>query len=216
MDKGGHDGSVPRGGTGIEVRELRRAELPAAVEVIARGMRDNPIHLAAYGTDPEQRLHCHARLIRALLTAKPEMQLLGATRDGRLVAVAGVSPAETCQPTPRQLLRMLPQLTLLGPRAALRVRAWTNTWAAYDPTESHVHLGPVAVDAHLQGSGIGTVLLKEHCRRLDETQQASYLETDKPANVRFYDRFGFRTIGQAQVLGVPNWFMRRAPQGRHP
>lgn len=35
------------------------------------------------------------------------------------------------------------------------------------------------------------------------------LETDKSENVRFYDRFGFTVRGQAEVIGVQNWFMQR-------
>jgi hypothetical protein len=27
--------------------------------------------------------------------------------------------------------------------------------------------------------------------------------------VRFYERFGFTIIGEQNVLGIPNWFMRR-------
>jgi ribosomal protein S18 acetylase RimI-like enzyme len=34
--------------------------------------------------------------------------------------------------------------------------------------EPHVHLGPLAVDAHLQGQGIGSLIMREHCRRLDD------------------------------------------------
>jgi ribosomal protein S18 acetylase RimI-like enzyme len=195
----------------IEVRALRPAELPAAVGVIARGMRDNPVHRAAYGPDPARRLRCHARLIRALLAASPDLHVLGATREGALLAVAAEAPAGTCRLTPWRLLRMLPHLAHLGPRTAVRVRAWTRTWAAHDPTEPHVHLGPVAVDAHLQGRGLGTILMREHCRRLDETRQAGWLETDKPANVAFYQRFGYEVAGHAEVLGLPTWFLRRAP-----
>lgn len=36
-----------------------------------------------------------------------------------------------------------------------------------------------------------------------------YLETDKAVNVTLYERFSFVVIGQEEVLGVPNWFMRR-------
>ena len=39
--------------TAAEVRDLRRDEHPAAVGVLARGMRDNPLHVAALGPDPE-------------------------------------------------------------------------------------------------------------------------------------------------------------------
>jgi hypothetical protein len=38
-----------------------------------------------------------------------------------------------------------------------------------------------------------------------------YLETDRPSNVRFYERFGFDVVGEGQVLGLPNWYMRREP-----
>jgi predicted N-acetyltransferase YhbS len=88
-----------------------------------------------------------------------------------------------------------------------------STWAGHDPDEQHVHLGPLAVDAHLQGRGIGSQIMREHCRRLDAAQHVGYLETDKPENVRFYERFGYEVTGTAPVIGVPNWFMRREPRG---
>ena len=75
--------------------------------------------------------------------------------------------------------------------------------------DDHVHLGPVAVDSHLQGQGIGSQMMREHCRRLDALRELGYLETDKPENVRFYERFGFEVIEEAPVIGVSNWFMRR-------
>ena len=37
----------------------------------------------------------------------------------------------------------------------------------------------------------------------------SYLETDKYQNVRFYRKFGFEVIAQAEALEVPTWFMSR-------
>ena len=40
----------------------------------------------------------------------------------------------------------------------------------------------------------------------------AYLETDKPQNVAIYERFGFRTVAEDQMLGIPNWFMVRAQQ----
>ena len=70
----------------------------------------------------------------------------------------------------------------------------------------------MAVDAGLQGRGIGSRLLEEYCARVDAAGEAAYLETDKPANVRFYERFGFETVGEQVVLGSPSWFMRRAPR----
>jgi GNAT superfamily N-acetyltransferase len=158
------------------VRDLVPQETQAAVGVLARGMRDNPLHVAAYGQDPDRRLRCHARLMRAFLGIFGAQELISAHRDGTLVAVAGVAPARTCQPTAGQRLRMVPTLVALGPGTAARVGKWLSTWARQDLDEPHLHLGPVAVDAHLQGQGIGTIIMREHCRRADTAGAVSYLD----------------------------------------
>lgn len=198
----------------IEVRDLRREEVPEAVDVLARGMRDNPLHVAAYGDDPERRYRRHARMMRALFRAVPAQQPICAVRDGTLLGVTGVAPVGTCQPTAVQRLRLLPSLLPLGPRTLARVGRWLSVWTKRDPDEPHVHLGPVAVDAHLQGQGIGSLMMQEHCRRLDAAGDVGYLETDREENVGFYERFGFEVTGEERVLGVPNWFMRRPARAR--
>lgn len=194
----------------IEVRDLRPEEVSAAVGVLARGMRDNPLHVAAYGTDPEWRLRCHERLMRAVLTGSPALEPICAVRDATVVGLTGVAPPGACQPTVGQRLRMLPTMATLGPRTAGRVVRWVSMWAERDPEERHVHLGPLAVDSHLQGRGIGSLIMREHCRRLDGAGEVGYLETDEAENVRFYERFGYEVVGEQPVLGVPNWFMRRS------
>ncbi|GAA4283942.1 hypothetical protein GCM10022261_14730 [Brevibacterium daeguense] len=194
----------------IEVRQLERTELPAAISVIARGMRDNPLHIAAYGPYPQRRLKCHSRLIRARFNATPDMPIFGAFDGDQLLAVAAEAPVGTCRLSPRQFAREAPRLVGLGPRTALRVGRWVSTWADFDPPEPHVHLGPVAVDARLQGRGLGTTIVQHHCRRLDESGRMGYLETDKEVNVRFYERFGYQVVREAAVLGVPTWFMERS------
>jgi ribosomal protein S18 acetylase RimI-like enzyme len=47
------------------------------------------------------------------------------------------------------------------------------------------------------------------CAQMDAARDDAYLETDKPINVRFYERFGFRVIGEEEILGVTNYFMHR-------
>jgi ribosomal protein S18 acetylase RimI-like enzyme len=49
---------------------------------------------------------------------------------------------------------------------------------------------------------------------MNEVGEASYLETDKEINVRFYERFGFEVIGEEEVLGVRNWYMYRRARKR--
>jgi len=195
----------------VAIRELRETDLPAAVGIIARGMRDNPIHIAALGAEAEER---SGRLTRMFTVALPiflsKGVVLGAFHGEALVGIAGMIPPGKCQPSMKDKLALLPRIVpAVGSGAFTRVGRWTATWARHDPAEPHWHLGPVAVDAHLQGKGIGTVLLNEYCSRLDAREAVGYLETDKEANVRFYERFGFVTVGRENVLEVPNWFMRR-------
>jgi ribosomal protein S18 acetylase RimI-like enzyme len=198
------------------VRELEAVEIPAAVGVVARGMRDNPLHIAALGADAEAR---GARLIRLFTVALPMILakgvVLGAFDGDSLVGVAGMVAPGRCQPSATHKLTVLPRIIpAIGPAGFARVGRWMGTWAQHDLAEPHWHLGPVAVDSHLQGRGIGTLLLSEYCARLDRLNAVGYLETDKPTNVAFYEKFGFQTIGAAPVLNMPNWFMRRAPSAK--
>jgi ribosomal protein S18 acetylase RimI-like enzyme len=138
--------------------------------------------------------------------------VLGAFIDGTLVGVCVMVRPGRCQPRLLDKIQLVPALLGGGGVAlTLRVIKWTSQWSARDPDTGHWHLGPVGVDRALQGRGIGSRLLAEFCARMDAIPSASYLETDKPENVAFYEKFGFQTIGDAAVLGVPNWFMVRTP-----
>jgi ribosomal protein S18 acetylase RimI-like enzyme len=179
-------------------------------------MRDNPNNIAAFGADPSRRERCLRRLFAGLFAAMHQQQPLCALSDGRLVGVGGVAPPGSCQPTGRERLRIAPSILLAGPRSALRVLRWTGAWAERDPDEPHVHLGPLAVEPRLQGMGIGSRILTEHCGRLDELGQVGYLETDKPENMVLYERFGYEVIGEAEIIGVRNWFALRPQQQKTP
>ena len=175
-------------------------------------MRDNPLHLAAFGEDPERRRRQLGRFFRGFFRVMSSQMPIGAhDGGGALVGVTGIAPPGTCQPGFVDELRLLPTMLGLGPRASARLLRWIGAWAKHDPVEPHSHLGPLAVDAHLQGRGIGTRILVEYGDRLDRAGELGYLETDKPENVRLYERHGFRVIVDEPVLGVTNWFMRREP-----
>jgi hypothetical protein len=58
--------------------------------------------------------------------------------------------------------------------------------------------------------------MERYCEELDQAAAAGYLETDRPENVDFYKRFGFRVVETAPVLGVDNYFMWRASRRPEP
>jgi ribosomal protein S18 acetylase RimI-like enzyme len=196
---------------GSEIGALDASEVGEALGVISRGMRDNPIHIAAFGEDPERRQKSLHRFFAAVFAVMglQENMLVARGGDGTIVGVIGMMPPGHRLPGPGQKLRMLPSVLRNGPRAAGRTMTWLGAWGKHDPDERHWHLGPVAVDAHLQGMGIGSKLMRVFCAQMDAGGEDAYLETDKPKNVRLYERFGFEVVGEEEVLGVPNWFMLR-------
>ena len=196
----------------IDVRDLRRDEISAAVALLSRGMRDNPLNIAAYGADAQRRQRALERMFATLFRVFRAQRPLCALDGETLVAVGGVAPAGTCQATARQRVSFLPAMAAIGPRSAQRVSRWLAAWGERDPARAHSHLGPVAVEPALRGHGIGSELMREYTRQLDDTGQLSYLETDKRENVTFYERRGYALVAQAEVIGVPNWFMIREPR----
>jgi GNAT superfamily N-acetyltransferase len=150
-------------------------------------------------------------MLRVMRVQTPLVALDGDT----IVDVTGIAPPGTCQPSIGQTARYLPHLLPIGPRAMMRLSQNMKSRATVDPEERHSHLGPLAVDAHLRRHGIGTQILGEYCRRLDEAKMVGYLETETETddNVRLYSRFGFTVVAEKLVLGVPNWFMVRPLAG---
>jgi ribosomal protein S18 acetylase RimI-like enzyme len=98
-----------------------------------------------------------------------------------------------------------------GPAALVRLAQWTEVCTERDPLQPHWHLGPIAVEPAFQGTGIGSRLMEACCAQMDQERTMAYLETDKAENVHFYRKFGFRTVGEIDILGRTNWFMSREP-----
>jgi ribosomal protein S18 acetylase RimI-like enzyme len=200
---------------GLEVGALDPSGKEEVLDVLSRGMRDNPLHVAAFGDDPGMRQRRFRRLMSAAFAGRDFSHTLVARgEDGTIVGVCGMMPPDGCRPGFLQQLRLAPALLRLGPRVAGRVVRWMGVWRRHDPEGRHWHLGPLAVDAHLQGRGVGGRLMQVFCAQVDAARDDAYLETDKPINVRFYERYGFEVVGEEEVLGVTNWFMQRTGEGR--
>ena len=200
----------------IEIGAFDASEIEEVLDVLSRGMRDNPLHVAAFGEDPERRRRRFRGLMAAAFSIRNFSHTLVAQReDGVIVGVCGMMPPGNCLPDFGQRLRLLPALLSAGPRAVGRTMQWLGVWEKHDPEERHWHLGPLAVDAHLQGMGVGSRLMQIFCARMDAAREDAYLETDKEINVRFYERFGFEVLDEQEVLGVTNYFMLRRAEGRH-
>lgn len=75
--------------------------------------------------------------------------------------------------------------------------------AEHHPSEPHWYLPLIAVDPNWGGRGLGTLLMKYALQRCDEEGIAAYLESSNPENVPFYQRHGFKVIGEIQRGSSP-------------
>ncbi|MEX1218616.1 MAG: GNAT family N-acetyltransferase [Acidimicrobiales bacterium] len=81
------------------------------------------------------------------------------------------------------------------------------------PSEPHWYLALLGVDPTRQGRGLGRKLLAPVLAHCDREIEPAYLETQKPENLPFYERFGFRVLDEIAVPGSPTvWLMWRDPE----
>jgi len=72
----------------------------------------------------------------------------------------------------------------------------------------------IGSDPSVRGRGFGQAVMQPRLDRCDAELCPAYLESSKHENVPYYERFGFRVIGE---INVPNggptlWKMWREPQ----
>jgi len=180
--------------------------LDETVMVLARAFVSNPVHVAAFG---RERLDRNVAFFRIALDAMRGTKLTVVNGD-RICGFVHWIDAPGCRVAALAKLAILPRMLAgVGPGAARRVLSWLSAWERHDLRSPHAHLGPIAVEPGGQRRGLGQLLMRQYCDHLDRGGVTGYLETDKAENVRFYERFGFQTSEEINVLGVRNFLMRR-------
>lgn len=201
-------------GLAVAITELvSDAQRAAAAVLLADAMRDNPLHVVAFGADPARRRRRLWRFLDQVLRhVQAHGTLLGACAQGELIGVLGMMKPGCCRPSPLASLRIAAVLVASNPPLGVwRIARWLATWARHDPSEMHWHIGPLAVLPAYRRQGVGRRLMSQCCRQLDSLGAVAWLETDLAINARFYETLGFVTVRHESVLGVPNWFMHRTP-----
>ena len=200
----------------IDIKALTPDELHAAAALLAHGMRDNPLHVKVFGTDPGDRERRLLRFFDPLVAyVHSHGAVLGAYVHGELIGVLGIMEPGGCRPAVMDALRFTGVIVASNPPAGvLRILRWLATWARNDPAWPHWHIGPMAVRPAYRRQGIGRRLMIRCCEHMDARAATAYLETDLAINVAFYETLGFVVIKHELVLGEPNWFMSRPPSSR--
>lgn len=189
----------------VTVTPLSEGDVENAGRVLGAAFASSPLERAVRGPIGDRQHRGLCRAYGATLRLPGDVSV--AVLDGRIVGAIRWVASPRCQLRLRQKLAMAPTAVASFGSALPKAMTWVTAWERRDPSEPHVHLGPIGVLPDLQGRGIGSQMLAAYRERLDLAGDAGYLETDKPENVRLYERFGFEIRDEAEVLGVPCWFM---------
>lgn len=115
----------------------------------------------------------------------------------------------------RAMLPVMPRVVgILGLGAMSRYSKTMGALKKVHPKEPHWYLAGIGTDPPKQGTGVGSALVRHMLERCDAEKVPAYLETQKPRNVPWYERFGFRVTGEIDLPGGgPHmWLMWRDPQ----
>jgi predicted N-acetyltransferase YhbS len=81
------------------------------------------------------------------------------------------------------------------------------------PEEPHWYLAIIGSDPDVRGKGFGQVLMQSRLDRCDAEHAPAYLESSNPANVPYYQRFGFEATGE---ITLPDGGPSLIPMWRRP
>lgn len=196
------------------VRELYADDLPSVVTVLCDAFGGYPVmrHVLRgntddYSRDLERLIHffVQARVLRG----EP---VLGAGQGDALSGVALVSDPGN-RSSPEQLAEVREALwSELGDVARKRYEEYGDAAAGVLVDRPRLHLNMIGVRSSSRGQGISRILLDEVHRRAQDhpTAEGVSLTTENPANLPFYERFGYRITGEARVAdGLVTWAMFR-------
>ncbi|WP_063839652.1 GNAT family N-acetyltransferase [Streptomyces sp. WM4235] len=206
--------ALPAAGYGI--RCARPAESGAVAALLARSFADDPVMVWMF-PEPSHRARRTARFFK--LISRQQRPRAGAvrvaaTRGGELLAAALWSGPGRWQPSSVRELAALPGYArTFGVRGLRRAAEVENTLHESHPEGPHWYLPTLGTDPTLQGTGVGSALVREQLAHCDRLGEPAYLESSKASNVPFYEKFGFRVTGEIRLPGggPPLWPMWRVP-----
>lgn len=190
----------------ILIEKYNATELESVLSLLANAFVTSPLHVSAFGP---RRMDQNRLFFRIGLRHMFNGQAFIASVDGKTHGYVHFSASPYCLPPPEEIPNAMAALLKPLGEASPRVIAWFARWCHLDPVEPHIHLGPIGVAPELQGQGVGTALMNRYIEHLTQENIAGYLETDKPENVKFYEKFGFAVQLEEQLIGTPTWYMWR-------
>jgi GNAT superfamily N-acetyltransferase len=199
----------------IHARPAQKTEISELSHALGRAFYDDPV---SEWIMPEDSTRA-ANLRRFFATVTRHHHFAGGgvevASDGSTIGAAALwDPPNRWKQTLREQLAMLPSvIRTFGYRSAA-ARDVIELMKRHHPEEPHWYLAVLGSDTVVRGKGFGQALMRSRLDRVDAEHAPAYLESSKPENVPYYQRFGFEVTGE---IALPNdgptlWPMWRAPR----
>ncbi|GLY66679.1 GNAT family N-acetyltransferase [Amycolatopsis taiwanensis] len=199
---------MPQHQNALSVRPITDADIPTAVDTLARAFADYPFTRHVIAADGhEDRI----RRFQELCLTRIGMVYgrVWVADGGRAVAV-WATPDQDPSPAFAELGPILGELS--GDRAAASAAA-EQAVAPYRPQEPGWFLETVGTAPEGQGQGLGSAVLLPGLEEAERAGYPAFLETSSERNVAFYERLGFQVTADVQLPdnGPRTWCMRKDP-----
>jgi ribosomal protein S18 acetylase RimI-like enzyme len=190
----------------VNIREMQKSDISQAAEVLGKAFATTPGTLAIYNGNPTAALRFQNTFKGGLKL--PTGRCFVAELDGRVVGAMRIVKSPDCWAFSLNSLIMIPAALSaargLGP--LMRLMKFMDALRKHDPKQPHWHLFFMGVAPDFQGKGIGSEMMKFYCDIVDSDMIEAYHEAGP---VRFYERFGFKVVGEETINGVKNYYMLR-------
>jgi GNAT superfamily N-acetyltransferase len=197
----------------IEARPAHKADIPTLSHVLGRAFYDDPV--TAWMLPDEKSRPSRLPRLFAALTRHHHLAGGGVevACDGSGIGAAALwDPPNRWTQTPCEQLAMLPAVIRAFGYRSTAQRDVIELMKRHHPEEPHWYLAVLGSDTVVRGKGFGQVLMRSRLDRCDAEHCPAYLESSKPENVPYYQRFGFEVTGEIVLpRGGPTvWPMWRA------
>jgi ribosomal protein S18 acetylase RimI-like enzyme len=193
----------------MKITAASPSDIDEAVRCLATAFAQDPItgFLLQTGQGYRERV---TQFFSLLMRARIELEMpvfVARGADGIDGATMGYSTAPS--EWPAGLTEEWVRFENAIPGLTERMAIYDEVATKFKPPAPHYYLGVIGADPALQGSGIGTQLLKSFCEvsASDPLSCGVYLETAQASNLRFYERAGFAETGRGNLGDATLWCM---------
>lgn len=196
-------------------RPARKADIRELSRTMSRAFYDDPVISWVLPDDNARS----AQLVGMFSAMTRHHHLTGGgvevSCDGPGIGAAALwDPPNRWQHSRLEELAMMPSFIRVFGLRSTKAQAVQELMKRSHPEEPHWYLAAIGSDPAVRGHGFGQVLMRSRLDRCDAEYCPAYLESSKPENVPYYQRFGFTVTREIELPdgGPTLWAMWRTPR----